>query len=182
MFRRMRFLMALPIVLFTVLLGLGGTAGAAPKWVQWPIGGPGATSGTYPAGELCSFPISWQGVALNEHATFTTNRDRTITLAIQGVATLTFTNEVTGKTRFVNESGPATEVFYPSGQIKSMDARGPQLWMFPASVYPTGPPQGPSRFYETFGLAQATFNPDGTPAGTPTLYGTTVDLCVALGA
>ena len=72
---------------------------------------------------LCSFPIYYSQTS-KEYSTVTTEPDGSTVVKTEGSLRVTYTNEKTGTSITVNNSGPGTAVFPPSGTVVSFEYEG----------------------------------------------------------
>jgi hypothetical protein len=160
-----------------ILIG-GGSAYADSGGVNHRIFVGGAGSGAYPAG-ACAFLVDFTFVSKEYVVKATDNPDGSQSSRVTGSASVTLTNDTTGKSIAVNISGPATLTDEPDGS-GLIDAQGHQIyWWNKQEQANLGLPGGPDQLFLYTGHVVIRTDPNGV--GTSwTRTGSVTDLCAAL--
>ena len=89
-----------------------------------------------PAGPIdlvgyCSFTVHVEFPVDREYGTITTEPDGSTLIKVTGALFNTFTNEATGKSVYVNASGPGTFLISPDGSTVTTDGQGQSVDLAP---------------------------------------------------
>lgn len=155
---------------------VAGPASASPPVPYLEPTTPFVLPGTSTAGTdgVCAFPVLVSYSGVRQHVRSSTLPDGTIVSQIEGSASITVTNDVSGKTLTYNASGPGTVTVHPDGSF-SFIAHGTNLFWTTVGNSAPGVPQ----LEFATGLISVSVASSGRTLS-HSLQGTSTDVCAAL--